>query len=80
MTTTELQKQVKQVKRHLDKPVQGAAEDFAAKLTRATQLRARKARAGVTVSNDDSFARKLVDTTKRFAASRGKLSRTVRSS
>ena len=70
MTTTDLQKRVEQVKRHLEKPVQGAAEEFADKLKRATQLRAGKARTGVTASNIDSFERKLVDTTKRFAASR----------
>jgi hypothetical protein len=70
MTTPELQKQVEQVKRHLDTPVQDASEDFAEKLKRATQQRAGKARAGVRASNDDSFERKLVDATKRLAASR----------
>jgi hypothetical protein len=80
MTTTDLQKQVEQFKRHLDTPVQGSPEEFADKLKRATQLRARKARTEVTASNDDSFERKLADATKRFAASRGRLSRTARSS
>lgn len=70
MRTTELQKRVEQVKRDLDTPVQDAAEAFADKLKRATQLRARQGQAGVTATNDDSFERKLSDATKRLAASR----------
>jgi hypothetical protein len=72
MTTPELQKRVEQVKGHLETPVQDASEDFADKLKRATQLRARKGRTGVTASNDDSFERKLADATKRLAASRAR--------
>jgi hypothetical protein len=72
MATTDLQKRVEQVKCDLDTPVQGPAEAFADKLKKATQLRAGKARTGVTASNVDSFERKLVDTTKRFAASRAR--------